>query len=175
MRTLVSWLGRHTARFGGDPDRLFLMGHSAGATHVAGYVFGRRIHAAEGHGLAGASLVSGRYRVHPEAARDPGLETVRSYFGADSTLYHSRSPVTHAAASDLPVLLVVAQYDPPDLARAAEELFAVLCQTDRGCPPFVRARYHNHMSVVLHFNTGDELLGREILAFVRRPGGETAR
>lgn len=32
---------------------------------------------------------------------------------------------------------------------------------------FVRMIGHNHFSTAMHFNTGDELLGREILEFIR--------
>ena len=38
----LEWLAGNVARFGGDPGRLFLMGQSAGAAHVAGCVSGDR-------------------------------------------------------------------------------------------------------------------------------------
>ena len=34
----LAWVRAHIGLFGGDPDRVFLMGHSAGASHVASYV-----------------------------------------------------------------------------------------------------------------------------------------
>jgi hypothetical protein len=36
------------------------------------------------------------------------------------------------------------------------------------CPRFRRRESHNHLSEVLAFNTVDDALGREILAFMRR-------
>ena len=41
---IVAWLHENAARYGGDSNRIFLIGHSAGATHVAGYAFDPTFH-----------------------------------------------------------------------------------------------------------------------------------
>ena len=38
LTLVVAWLKTHIAEYGGDPDKIFLWGHSAGAAHVADYV-----------------------------------------------------------------------------------------------------------------------------------------
>jgi acetyl esterase/lipase len=38
LTLVVEWLKSHVAEYGGDPDKIFLWGHSAGAAHVADYV-----------------------------------------------------------------------------------------------------------------------------------------
>jgi len=45
----------HAARFGGDPDRIYLVGHSAGATHIASYVFDRSLQPPSGPASAARS------------------------------------------------------------------------------------------------------------------------
>ncbi len=168
MRALVDWVRKNARAHGGDPDRLFLMGHSAGATHVATYAFDSRFQPPDGHGLAGIVLVSGRYRLRWDPD-DPSLDSIREYFGDDPTLYESRSVVTHVPASDVAAMLVVAERDQTNLVETSGELFSALCRRDEGrCPRFLQLRHHNHLSEVIHFNTGDELLGREILDFVER-------
>jgi acetyl esterase/lipase len=166
MSSLVSWVKREARARGGDPDRIFLMGHSAGATHVATYAFDPRFQPAEGHGLAGIILVSGRYRLRWDPD-DPSLDSIRAYFGRDPSLYESRSAITHVPGSDVPAFLVIAEYDQRNLVETTGELFAALCRRDDGrCPRFLQLRHHNHLSEVLHINTDDELLGREILDFI---------
>ena len=166
MRDVVAWIQKHAEEYGGDPDRIFLMGHSAGATHVASYAFDPRFQPPEGHGLAGIVLVSGRYRLDWDAD-DPSLATIRDYFGEDPTRYESRSVITHVPNSDVAALLVIAEYDQRNLVGTTGELFTALCRRDDGrCPRFVQAKHHNHLSVVLHINTEDDLLGGEILEFV---------
>ncbi len=46
----VAWARRHAPAFGGDPDRVVLVGHSAGGTHVAGYAYDPGSRFATGHG-----------------------------------------------------------------------------------------------------------------------------
>jgi acetyl esterase len=168
MRALVSWVRKNARARGGDPDRLFLMGHSAGATHVATYAFDPRFQPPEGHGVAGIVLVSGRYRLRWDPD-DPSLDSIRDYFGRDPSLYESRSVVTHVPESDVEAMLVVAERDQRNLVETSGELFTVLCRRDEGrCPRFLQLRHHNHLSEILHINTADELLGREILEFVAR-------
>jgi len=38
LTLVVAWLKSHISEYGGDPDKIFLWGHSAGAAHVADYV-----------------------------------------------------------------------------------------------------------------------------------------
>jgi triacylglycerol lipase len=54
----VKWLQANAARYGGDPKRIFLWGHSAGAAHVGDYLADA---ATQGRdpGVAGAILTSG--------------------------------------------------------------------------------------------------------------------
>jgi acetyl esterase/lipase len=168
MQALVGWIRRNALAHGGDPERVFLMGHSAGATHVATYAFDPRFQPPEGHGLAGVILVSGRYQLRWDPD-DPSLDSIREYFGPDPALYDSRSVVTHVPDSDVRALLVIAEYDQRNLVETTGELFTALCRRDEGrCPRFLQLRHHNHLSEVIHFNTGDELLGREILDFVAK-------
>jgi acetyl esterase/lipase len=131
MRALVAWVRENARGLGGDPERLFLMGHSAGATHVATYAFDARFQPPEGHGLAGTVLVSGRYRLRADPD-DPSLESIREYFGSDPAQYESRSALTHVPGSEVPALLVVAEFDQRNLVDTTGELFVALCRRDDG-------------------------------------------
>jgi triacylglycerol lipase len=164
----VAWLRQHAAEHGGDPARIFLFGYSAGATHVASYVFDRTLQPAGGVGVAGAILLSGIYEVHPRYVTKVG-ENVVQYFGSDASQYAARSPLTHVPESVVPVLVAGAALDPPYIGNAANDLTGALCKRDNGrCPRHLVLPHHNHVSTVAAFNTVDEQLGREILAFVRQ-------
>jgi len=166
MRGVIEWVKAHAADYGGDPEHVFMMGHSAGATHVATYALDPRFQPATGHGLDGIVLVSGRYTIKSDPD-DPSLEGIRLYFGDDPERYASRSSVTWVPDSDIPVMLVIAEYDQRNLVGTTGELFTALCERDDGrCPRLLQLRYHNHMSEIEHINTSDDLLGREILDFI---------
>jgi acetyl esterase len=165
---MVAWAKANAARFGGDPNRIILIGHSAGATHVAGYVFDKSLQPPGGPGIASAVLISGRYRIDYDPA-DPNGRNMQAYFGDDATQYLNRSPITHIRDGlPVPVFIVVTQYDNPGLDVSGAKLFSALCERDGACPRFVRLNRHNHLSEVLAFNTPDEYLGREILDFIDR-------
>jgi acetyl esterase len=168
VASLVAWLKSNAARYGGDPNRIYLIGHSAGATHVATYAYLKELQPAQGPGVAGMVLVSGRYHFDPHPS-DPNLKNFQAYFGTDRAQYPARSPISHVkAAPRLPTFIVIAEYDNPDLDTQGAMLLAALCERDRACPRFTRMEKHNHLSEVYQFNTADDALGREILEFVRR-------
>jgi acetyl esterase/lipase len=165
---MVAWATANAMRFGGDPNRIILIGHSAGATHVAGYVFDKSLQPSGGPRIAGAVLISGRYRINFNPA-DPNGRNMQAYFGDDASRYADRSPITHIRDGlPVPVFVVIAQYDNPGLDVTGAQLFSALCERDGVCPRFVRLNQHNHLSEVLAFNTPDEYLGREILDFIAR-------
>jgi acetyl esterase/lipase len=160
----VAWVRAHAREHGGNPARIFLIGHSAGATHAAAYACDPVVRPAEGLGLAGLVLISGRLRA--DARPDnPNAAAVRAYFGDDESLYDVRSPVTHAANLDVPVFIAIAEHENPLLdVYGAEFLHRVSAARGRA-PRFLRLCDHNHISMVAHFNTEEEILGREILEF----------
>jgi acetyl esterase/lipase len=168
VRGMVKWAQESAAKFGGDGRRIYLIGHSAGATHVASYVFDKGLQPADGPGVAGAVLISGRYRLDYDPA-DPNGRNMQAYFGADAATYPARSPISHIRdGARVPVFTVVTEYDNPGLDVTGAELFAALCARDGACPRFRRLEKHNHLSEVFAFNTVDDALGREILEFMRR-------
>jgi acetyl esterase/lipase len=158
----AKWVRANIGADGGDPNRIVLMGHSAGASHVAGYLFHKQFQPADGDGVIGAILLSGGY--DPTSGPTDGR---RAYYGEDQSLYAARSPLKHIAARVLPIFIGFAEYDPPSFQIEAINLFKALCERDNRCPPMKQLRGHNHMTQVYHIGTTDEALSAEITAFVR--------
>jgi acetyl esterase/lipase len=160
----MAWVQRRIAEFGGDPGRVLLVGHSAGGTHAAGYAFDPVVATAPPQ-IAALVLVSARLRAD-RLAVNPNAGGVAAYFGADATGDETRSPVSHATRHpDLPVMIAVAEFENPLLDVYGLEFAHRRAAALGRSPRFVQARGHNHMSIVAHFNGGDETLGREILDF----------
>lgn len=164
LAAAVAWARRSARDFGGDPDRLFLVGHSAGATHVATYAWDTNAAVGPDPAVKGLVLISGRLRA--DARPDnPNAAGVRAYFGDDESLYEARSPVTCAAASQLPVFLAIAEYENPLLdVYSAEALHCIAVARGRA-PRFLRLPRHNHISIVAHVNTEEDILGSEMRDF----------
>jgi len=160
----VRWTLQHAASYGGDPRRIYLMGHSAGATHVAAYIGEPRFHGPAGVGLAGGILLSGLF--DPSTA-DPA-PIIKAYFGEDAKLYGERSAIRGLKQSKLPLMLAQAELDPYDLERQTVQLFQAICERDRQCPRFVWLPMHTHLTEVASINTRDEELSNQILEFSRK-------
>jgi len=168
VKSIVHWIKKNAAQYGGDPERVYLIGHSAGATHIATYLFHKDIRPEGKPEIAGAVLMSGRYHFDPNP-KDPNLANFQAYFGTDRSRYEDMSPITHIkTAPNIPLFVVVAEYDNPDLDTQGALLLAEFCKRDRACPKFTRMEHHNHLSMVYQFNTKDELMGRDILTFIKR-------
>jgi acetyl esterase/lipase len=161
----VRWARAHAAEHGGDPARVFVVGHSAGGAHVASFACDPNLGRTPAEGAAGVVLLSGRLRAdaRPE---NPNAEGVRAYYGDDGSTYEARSPVTWAQYCPVPVMLAIAEFDNPLLDVYGAEFFWRIAAARGAAPRFVRLRNHNHFSMFAHFNTGEEILGREILDFI---------
>lgn len=176
----LAWVQAHIGAYGGNPQRVFLVGHSAGGTHVATYLcdplFAGQQRSASPERepgracVAGAVLISARLMadVLPDNPNAPG---VHAYFGDDAARYGARSPLTHAARWDVPLMVVIAEYENPHLDAYGAAFFQrVLEERQRaeGKPRavrFLQMLRHNHTSVVAHFDSGETLLGEAMLDF----------
>lgn len=163
VASVMAWLDKNVRDYGGDPAKLFLIGHSAGGTHVASFAFDPAL-AYRGKHAAALVLISARLRAD-QSAENPNLAGVKAYFGEDIAHYEARSPVNFGARCDLPVFIVNAEYENPLLDVYGLELAHNISLARRKAPRYLRLARHNHMSIMAHFNTGEEILGREIVDF----------
>ncbi len=159
----LDWVSANATRFGGDASRILLVGHSAGGTHVAGYVFDPRV-GRFGQGVRATVLISARLRADVLPG-NPNRDGVAAYFGSDPVEIERASPIHYADRSKVPTMVVTAQFENPLLDVYGADFAARLQAARHPLAPHRIAQGHNHMSVVAHFNSGEEWLGREILDF----------
>ncbi len=160
----IRWVNEQIAARGGDPKKVFLMGHSAGAAHVASYVADERFHQVPGSGLAGAMMLSGLFQISPDLTAQE--EPVRLYFGSDAATYGERSAQNGLLKTNVPLWVGYSELNPPGFVTQSEGLKDALCKAGR-CPAFVRFAGHSHMSEIYSIHTDDKVVSDAMLAFVK--------
>jgi triacylglycerol lipase len=159
----VAWLRGHATAHGGDPERIFILGTSAGAVHVASYVAQPQFHPAGKPAAAGAIMLSGIYDI--ETAQRNKL--LSFYYGTDETLYGARSSLPGLLETAVPLLFGIAELEPPDFESQALRLIGAYMERHGHWPRFIRLMRHNHFTATLHLNTEDDYLAKQILDLVR--------
>jgi acetyl esterase/lipase len=163
LSAAVHFVADHAAEYGVDPKRIFLMGHSAGATHVGSYVSHPEFWGPQGSGLAGAILSSGGYDFTSGEQSDGRKE----YFGTDPKLLVERSSVAGLVRTTIPLMMSQAELDPPPIAAQSALLKEALCKSEHGCIRSVVLPHHSHMSESYAINTADHQLSDQILEFIK--------
>jgi acetyl esterase/lipase len=176
----VRWVNDHIAEHGGDPKRIFVMGHSAGAQLAALICIDDRYLKAEGLSLAiinGCVPVDGdtydvpaiietaetRLRVHGMPMPKFGH---RLKFGNDPAKHRDYSAVTHVAkGKGIPPFLILHVADHPDTSAQAERLEAVL--KDAGIPvKRFAAKETNHSKLNENLGLPDDPPTKALFEFV---------
>jgi acetyl esterase/lipase len=176
----IRWVHDHIADYGGDPKRLFIMGHSAGAQLAALICTDERYLKAEGLSLAitkGCVPVDGdtydvpaiietaetRRRVH-------GLPPIkfghREKFGNDPEKHKDFSAVTHVAKDKgIPPFLILHVAEHPDTSAQAQRLGSVL--KDAGIPATVfGARETTHNKINANLGSNDDPATKALFEFL---------
>ncbi|HEY1505084.1 MAG TPA: alpha/beta hydrolase [Stellaceae bacterium] len=161
VAAVVAFLKKNAAHYGGDPKRIVLIGHSAGANLVASYVLDKRIYPKSGPGVAAAVLVS------LPASRPSGVREQDQVYYGDPSVIPSRVPGPFLEKSKVPLMMVTAEYDPVFLAPEAYDFAGRLCVRDGKCPAFVYVKGHNHISEISSIGSPDDHLARSLAEFVR--------
>ena len=156
----VKWVQDYIRAYGGDPARVTLMGHSAGAVHVASYVAFPEHHRA-GIGIARAILVSGLFDF---TRMKPG-KTDSAYFAGKAGSAEISS-LAGLLKSPVPLMVAYGELDPPPFIAQSKLLNDALCAQGK-CPRTVYLAGHSHMSEVYSINTEDRSLSGPILEFAR--------
>ena len=166
LASAVQWVSENITERGGDPSRIFLMGHSAGAVHVASYVSHPEFYKVKGGGLAGAIMLSGSYDLTARPVTDPEI----AYFGADPARYAERSSLQGLLTTNTPLMIAAAELDPPNFVQQFVLLRDAACKRPSGCITAGLLPQHSHMSEVYSINTDDTRLTSEIFTFAEQAG-----
>jgi triacylglycerol lipase len=164
LSAAVHFVADHAANYGADPNRIYLMGHSAGATHVASYVSHPEFFGPKGSALAGAILSSGGYDFTKEDGQSEGRI---AYFGNDPKLLAERSAVAGLVKTRIPLMISNAELDPPAIAAQSALLKEALCKSEHGCVRSIVLPHHSHMSESYAIGTADTQLSDQILEFIK--------
>jgi arylformamidase len=176
----IRWVHEHIAEHGGDPTRLFIMGHSAGAQLAALICTDDRYLKSEGLSLAitkGCVPVDGdtfdvpaiietaetRRRVHGLPQAKVGH---REKFGNDPAKHRDFSAVTHVAKDMVfPPFLILHVAEHPDTSAQAQRLGNVL--KDAGVPVTVfGARDTTHGKINADLGLPDDPATKALLDFL---------
>jgi acetyl esterase len=159
---MIKWIKANGAKFVGDANKIFLMGSSAGAGHLASYVFFEK-HQVKNDGVAGAVLVSGpTYELTIKKGKGH-----LAYFGKDRSNYSEMSSIKNINGRKIPLFIAYAELDMPSIQKQNLLLIDALFKRDKMLPTVKQVIGHNHISITRHFNTKDESLGPDLLEFIR--------
>jgi acetyl esterase/lipase len=176
----LHWVSDHIAEYGGNPKRIFVMGHSAGAQLAAIICTDDRLLKAEGLSLAiikGCVPVDGdtfdvpaiietaetRNRVHGLPQPKYGH---RPKFGNDPAKHKDYSAVTHVAKDKgIPPFLILHVADHPDTTAQARRLGDVL--KEAGIPvTLFGGRETNHSKLNQNLGKPDDPATKALSEFV---------
>lgn len=176
----VRWVHDHAAEHGGDPKRLFVMGHSAGAQLAALICTDDRYLKAEGVPLAdikGCVPVDGdtydvpaiiataeaRWTAH---GLPPAKFGHREKFGNDAAKHKDFSAVTHVAkGKDIPPFLILHVSGHPDVTAQAQRLGNVLKDADLPATVF-GARETTHTKINADLGLPDDPTTKAMFEFL---------
>ncbi|MEN9506194.1 MAG: hypothetical protein RI958_2120 [Actinomycetota bacterium] len=144
-RSAVRFLVERADRFGHDPSRIHLSGHSAGA-HLAALCLTDL-----DHGIASATFASGIYDLTPLL-----FTNVNNEIRLDENEARALSPLTQVPRSSVPTVVAIAEDDTEEFRRQSLQWASAWAETPGNLPPVVMQVSNRH-----HFDLIDDLADPE--------------
>jgi acetyl esterase/lipase len=130
LLSAIAWVRANIARHGGDPDRLFVGGHSAGGHLTALATVRRDLHARFGlpeNAIKGCFPVGGQMTFEfPERLPGSTEERIHTLFLPSSDAAKAASPLAHVAGCKTPFLIAFGEKDIPRIVKSGGEMDAAL-------------------------------------------------
>jgi len=158
LRRAIAWLHANIGRFGGDPDRLHLSGHSSGG-HLAAVLLTTdwRHHGLPEDVLKSGACISGMYDLHPVM-----LSARADYLGLSADEIEALSPIRHLDRVRCPITVAYGGRESPEFQRQARDFAAALRAASRRVE-LVRADEDDHFEILGRLGRPDTPLARVVL------------
>lgn len=159
----LAWTVRHVAEYGGDPNRIFLAGHSAGGHLVAllalhdGYL---AQHGLSRQPIRGVIGLSGVYDL-------TAFESQVAVFGRDPRVRRDASPLFWVKAPAPPFFVSYCEWDYATLPDQARRFHAALVKAGVPAELFFTPQ-DNHIYEIISMTYDRDVTGQAVLKFIRR-------
>ena len=159
VRRAVAWVYKNAASFGGDPERLYLSGHSSGS-HLGGVVLvtdWQKDFGLPQNILKGALLMSGMYDLKPVR-----LSKRSEYVKFTDQMEQALSTQRHLDKLNTPLILAHGTLESPEFQRQTRDFAAAVKAAGKPVQLIVGEGY-NHFELPETFGNPYGLIGRAAL------------
>ena len=159
VRRAVAWVYKNAASFGGDPNRIYISGHSSGG-HLAGVAMvtdWKKDFALPPDIVKGGLLMSGMYDLKPVR-----LSKRSTYVKFTDEMEQALSTQRHLDKLNAPIIVSHGTLESPEFQRQAREFVAAVKAAGKPVQLIVGEGY-NHFEMPETFGNPHGLLGRAAL------------
>ena len=159
VRRAVAWVYRNAKEFDGDPDRVYVSGHSSGG-HLAGVVLTTDWEKEFGlpkDVVKGGVCISGMYDLKPVR-----LSARASYVKFTDQMEEALSSQRHLAKLNAPVVTAYGLLETPEFQRQSRDFVAALKQAGKPVQ-LILAEGYNHFEILETMANPYGVLGRALL------------
>ncbi|MBY0610544.1 MAG: alpha/beta hydrolase [Beijerinckiaceae bacterium] len=163
VKKALAWVHANASGFGGDPDRIFVSGHSSGA-HLAAVAMTTDWRSEFGLAkppVKGAVLCSGMYDMKPVR-----LSNRSKYVRFDDAMEEAESAARHIARLNVPLVLAYGTRETPEFQRQTRDFAARLDESGKPAT-LLRGENYNHFEIIETLGNPYGLLGRAALQQIR--------
>jgi acetyl esterase/lipase len=159
-----AWTFKNIKKYGGNPEAIFLGGHSAGGHLVSLLATDDTYLKAQGltlKAIKGVMPVSGIFKIPNRAVFDP-------MFGKDVEVRKKASPITHARADAPPFLIIYASNDFPECDKPAVLAFCNALKKKKCPAETLEVNYRNHMTILFLLRFSGDPATKAMMAFINK-------
>lgn len=158
-RRSIAWIAKNAASFGGDPDRIYLSGHSSGA-HLAGVMAvtdWEKDFGLPNSLFKGVLLSSGMYDLKPVR-----LSARSTYVKFIDAMEHELSAERHIERLHAPVIVAYGSLETPEFQRQSRDFVDAVKKAGKSAELLVGEGY-NHFEIMETLASPYGVLGRAAL------------
>jgi arylformamidase len=167
VRAGIAWVYKNAASFGGDPNRIYVSGHSSGG-HLAGVTLitdWQKDFGVPADVIKGALLSSGMYDLKPVR-----MSARSSYVKFTDEMEHALSTQRHLAKINCPVIATYGTLETPEFQRQSRDFAAAMKAAGKPVTLLVGPEY-NHFEIMDTLASPYGLQGRAVLEQMKLPVG----